>query len=261
VWGSIFSPIDGEIAWPRLGHDVANAGDVNKDGVNDVVASAVQSSAGAGKVYVYSGADQSLLWSWSDSGSNGFGHSVAGAGDTDADGHADILVGMPSYSSNRGRVVVYSGKDGGVLDVLDGYAAGDRFGWCVDGLGDVNRNGFGDYLVSAYDAVPVSGQVGAVYVFDGLFGKRLRTYRGEARPGVNGDDYGFAAACAGDIDGDGLSGVIVGAPGWGGSGPPNASVNDGRAYTYLTPKRGRWLRYLPLGGVANVVRTAGVSAP
>jgi hypothetical protein len=186
---------------------------------------------------------------------------VAGAGDTDADGHADILVGMPSYSSNRGRVVVYSGRDGGVLDVLDGYGAGDRFGWCVDGLGDVNKNGSSDYLVSAYDAVPVSGQVGAVYVFDGYSGKRLRTYKGEARGGVNGDEYGFAAASAGDIDGDGLSDVIVGAPGWGGFGPANANVNDGRVYTYLTPKRGRWLRYLPLASALAVDRTAGVSAP
>lgn len=251
VYGSAYGTIDGELSWPGLGYDVANAGDVNGDGTNDLVASALQTAAGAGKVYVHSGADRSLIWSWSDSGSNGFGYSVAGAGDANADGYADILVGLPFYSSTRGRALVYSGKDGSVLRMLDGYGTGGRFGWNVDGLGDVNGNGSDDFLVSAYDELG-SGQTGAVHVFDGFAGNRLRSYRGEARPGANGDEYGFAAASAGDIDGDGRNDVIVGAPGWG-----SVNVNDGRAYTYLSPRR---VPSKPLGrGTAQ--GSAIVSAP
>lgn len=255
VYGSLFASIDGEVAWPGLGHDVANAGDVNRDGTPDIVASATSVnviSGGPGKVYVFSGTDRSLIQAWSDPGNNGFGASVAGPGDANADGYADIVVGLPFYSgidSQRGRALVYSGQDGSVLHTLDGYDAGGRFGWNVDGLGDVNGNGCADFLVSAYDerAPGPGNEVGAVHVFDGWSGKLLQSYKSENQPGFNSDDYGFAAASAGEIDGDGRKDVIVGAPGW-----KNSSF-QGRVYTYLSPTREHSLRGNP-GGVDGTVQ-------
>ncbi len=257
VTGSLFASIDGEAAWPGLGHDVAAAGDVDRDGTEDFVASATfvtVSFGGPGKVYVFSGNDRSVIWSWSDAGNNGFGGSVAGAGDANDDGWPDIVVGMPFYSgidSERGRAIVYSGRDGSVLHTLDGSSAGGRFGWAVDGLGDVNGNGTSDFLVSAYDENHPGNQIGAVHVYEGYTGQRVTSYRSEPGSGFNYDDYGFAAANAGDIDGDGRNDVIIGAPGW------KDFDFRGRAYTYLSPSREHALRRRP-GGIDGTLIEARV---
>jgi hypothetical protein len=250
---TLYGPIAGEIGWPGFGHDVAAAGDVNKDGVLDFLASATSNvSLAPGKVYALSGSDGSTIRSWSDATSVNFGHSVAGAGDVDADGFADVLVGIPYYSgidSVRGRARVYSGRDGSALHTLDGYAAAGRFGWAVDGLGDVNADGASDFLVAAFTEVGPGFQRGAVHVFGGTAGRRLWSYRGEPQSGSD-DHFGYAAASAGDIDGDGRGDVIVGAPAW------KNQAGRGRAYTYLSPTLERLRRAAGSGAPAP-----GVSVP
>lgn len=231
---TLFGPLLGESGWPDFGHAVARAGDVNRDGAPDFLVGATSSlTPGKGKVYVFSGADGSLIRSWSDAGNNGFGHAVAGAGDVDADGRADVLVGLPYYSgvdATRGRALVYSGRNGSVLHTLDGYSSNGLFGWAVDGLGDLSGDGKSEFLVSAYNELAPGNVRGAVHVFDGNTGSRSRSYRGEPGATVS-DRFGLAAACAGDIDGDGQNDVIVGAPDW------KSAQNWGRAYTYLGPSR------------------------
>jgi hypothetical protein len=232
--GLSFGDLFGEAGWPFFGHAVAPGEDVNGDGTADFLVSATSHLAPApGKVYAYSGADGSLLRSWSDAGNNGFGHAIAGVGDVDGDGRGDVLVGLPYYSgidATRGRAIVYSGRDGSVLHTLDGFSTNGFFGFAVDALGDVDGDRRGDFLVSAYNELGPGNVRGAVHVFDGRTGALLWSYRGEPGASVS-DAFGFAAASAGDIDGDGRNDVIVGAPDW------RSSQYWGRAYTYLSPTR------------------------
>src|SRR5262245_14049814 len=76
---------------------------------------------------------------------DGCGVSVASAGDVDGDGKNDIVVGHYGYpgATYAGRVRVYSGMTGAILFTIDGAAAGDQFGFYVDGAGDVYGDGWG----------------------------------------------------------------------------------------------------------------------
>lgn len=103
----VFSGATGQLLWSKLGAgpedqfgwSVAAAGDVDGDQIPDVIAGA--RSPGPlieqpGKAYVYSGADGRLIWEWEgEEESDWFGASVAGAGDIDNDGFADLIVGAP----------------------------------------------------------------------------------------------------------------------------------------------------------------------
>src|SRR5262245_11547108 len=78
---------------------------------------------------------------------DGHGYAVAFAGDTDGDGHDDLLVGAPQNTwgppaTGPGYVEVRSGADGWILHSLAGAIDGDAFGSSVAGIGDVDLDGF-----------------------------------------------------------------------------------------------------------------------
>lgn len=125
------------------------------------------------------------------------GWSVGDAGDVNADGQGDFVVGSPGYLS-RGRVIIYSGVDGAPLYTLVGAAVGEKFGTSVDGAGDVNGDGYDDVIAGAPG--------NRVVVISGFDGSVLHAYSGVP-------DIGRAVCGLGDLDLDGYDDFGIGAPG------------------------------------------------
>ena len=150
--GSILYNFDGDSAGASLGLSVSSAGDVNGDGFADVIVG-TNNSAGSGSARVFSGVDGSVLYNFDgDSSLDGFGGSVSGAGDVNGDGFDDLIVGTLGDDNNgsaSGSARVFSGSDGSVLYNFDGDSVGDRFGTSVSSAGDVNGDGFADFIVGA----------------------------------------------------------------------------------------------------------------
>jgi hypothetical protein len=201
----------------RHGYAMADAGDVDGDRVHDIVVGATGVSALAcaavprtGRIYVYSGATgRELLRVDGEAAGDQFGAAVGAAGDVNADGRADLLVGAPCHDgaagADAGRAYVISGRTGERLRVYDGAEAGDGFGWGAAGLGDVTGDRRADHIVGAKDAGP--GDRGLAYVYDGRRGRLDRVLSGDARS----MEFGwFFVATAGDVNRDGREDIYVG---------------------------------------------------
>ena len=136
-------------------------GDVDGDQVQDVYASDFTNGAlgnATGRIYIHSGATgQCLLELTGEKAGEGFGIGVADAGDTNQDGHDDLVIGAWQHASaapSGGKVYVYSGKDGGLLRTLTGKVVGETVGFDATGIGDVNGDGVVDLLLtSAWSAI------------------------------------------------------------------------------------------------------------
>jgi Bacterial Ig domain/RTX calcium-binding nonapeptide repeat (4 copies)/FG-GAP repeat len=238
------------------GSAVAGAGDVNGDGLGDLLVGAPQGGPipSGGRTYVVFGkADTSaVLLSQVFTGMGGFaiygagfddesGASVAGAGDVNADGLADVLVGAHWANAgglaNSGRCYVVFGKTtttvvplstlGGGGFVIDGETDLDEACTAVGGLGDVNGDGRSDVAVGAPYAQGALAFQGRAYV---VFGKTdsaavlltsvVAGVGGYALEGEDGGDFlGQALAGPGDMDGDGYADLLVGAPNVAAPGP------------------------------------------
>jgi hypothetical protein len=205
------------------GSAVSGAGDLDGDGVPDVLIGAPNQAVGAnanqGQAFVISGATGLLLHTLNDptpQANASFGQEVAGLGDVDGDGVPDILVGAPSQdvgaNANQGQAFVFSGATGLLLRTLDDptpqvFAA---FGARVAGLGDVNSDGVPDLLVGAHlQNVGANGQQGQAFVFSGATGLLLRTLN-DPTPQVAAF-FGNPLSGLGDVDGDGVPDILVGA--------------------------------------------------
>ena len=241
--------ISGTDAGDVSGVSVSNAGDVNGDGIDDVIIGAPDAdpngNIGAGESYVVFGSNLGFAANIDLStldGTNGFvingvqdsdasGFSVSSAGDVNGDGIGDILIGElgNTATSNESYVVFgsntpfgaslnLSGLDGTNGFVIHGITTGDRSGYSVSSAGDINGDGFDDILVGA----PVTGaNAGESYV---IFGSNtvfaasidLSTLDGSngfaLRGALVGDSSGWSVSAAGDVNGDGLGDIIIGAP-------------------------------------------------
>jgi FG-GAP repeat/FG-GAP-like repeat len=245
--------INGQTAGDWSAYSVSGAGDVNGDGLADVVVGAIFADPGgvsnAGKSYVVFGKSTGTAVNLSavEAGTGGFvingqamddtlGYSVSGAGDVNGDGLADVIVAStgadPSGLSAAGKSYVVFGKSSGTAINLSAVEAGtggfvisgqstfDTSGYSVSGAGDVNGDGLADLIVGAIDADPGGvSNAGKSYV---VFGKSSGTFVNlsavEAGTGgfvINGqavdDTAGFSVSGAGDVNGDGLADLIVGA--------------------------------------------------
>ena len=143
-----------------------------------------------------------------------FGLSVAGAGDIDGDGASDWLVGSPGsdeLTPRAGAVKVVSGTTGSYVHELYGALAGDNFGNVVDGLGDLDLDGRGDFVVGTYQEDSGGADAGRVQIYSGATASLLFETLGVEVY----DNLGYDAAGAGDVNNDGTPDVIVSAPGVG----------------------------------------------
>ena len=153
-----------------FGVSVSGAGDVNGDGVPDlVVGSPADSSNGAnsGRAWVYSGANGAVLYTFDGDPGDILGFEVSGAGDVNDDGFDDLIVGAEFDGSNltaSGSVRVFSGFDGSVLYNFEGDAGGDRFGHSVSGVGDVNGDGIPDFFAGSVQGGANGGGYARLFV-------------------------------------------------------------------------------------------------
>lgn len=224
--------LSGENAFDQFGASVACAGDVDNDGLPDLIVGAWGNGAGgtgAGRAYVYSAAAGAPIYTITGSGAgDNLGTSVAGAGDVNNDGFDDVVVGAPTNDtagSNTGLVQVFSGFDGSVLYAVSGANANDRLGNSVAGVGDINGDGHDDFASGAHlfdNGGPASVNTGQMNVYSGLDGSIIYSLTGEE----DGDNFGWAVAGVGDVDGDLVPDIAIGAPLYDGPGIANA----GRVY-------------------------------
>lgn len=192
--------INGADANDEAGYSVSGAGDVNGDGIPDLIIGAREADPNgdeSGASYVVFGKSTTAAVELSQlefSGSGGFvingaspddlaGRSVSGAGDVNGDGLSDVIVGAPESDPNGSRsgasYVVFgrsttvpvelSQLDSAVAGgfVIDGANASDYTGWAVSGAGDVDGDGLADVIVGAYQADPNGSSSGASYVIYG----------------------------------------------------------------------------------------------
>lgn len=197
----------------RFGGEVAAAGDVDGDGTPDVLVGAnneeVDGEAAAGRAYVMSGADGSVIHTLESPNAqqNGyFGNAVAGVGDISGDGTPDVVVG----ATNEHSAYFISGADGSVIETIGADTYSGFLGDAVAGIPDVNGDNVPDVLIGApgEDAYGID-QAGRVYLVSGADGSTIRTF---ASPNATKrGDFGHDVAALDDANDDGTPDVLVGA--------------------------------------------------
>lgn len=210
--GSVLHEIAGDVAGGRLGAAVAGAGDLDGDGVPDLLLGAeAHPAAGlkAGRVIAVSGATAAILWTRDGEGASNFmGSGAAALGDVDGDGTPDVVVGARGAGpAGHGRVYVLSGVDGGdVYPPREADASGGNLGhFFVAGVGDLDGDGVPEVYGGDYSDNANGEASGKAYVWSGKTGAILWSFTGEHA----GDGLGCGRR-GGDADGDGVPDLAIG---------------------------------------------------
>jgi len=245
----------GEVAGDGAGGRVAGCGDVNGDGFDDILIGALENQEGghrSGQTYLVLGKRNG--WSMDvplsmaqasfigEKAGDVSGYSLAGAGDVNRDGFDDLLVGAIENRDviNRGgQVYLILGKDSGWsmdTDLTDSDASfygeemGDEAGKSVSGMGDVNDDGYDDFLIGApYFETGGNSLQGQVYLILGrASGWTMDNNLSASNAsfiGKHGDQVGISLSGGGDTNGDGFPDILIGAAGH------NAGTgNEGKTY-------------------------------
>jgi hypothetical protein len=225
-------------------------GDVNGDGLADLLIGACYEDSGGGNsgaVYlVYGPATHAATLADADAllyGENASDYAClsAFAGDVNGDGLGDIMVaavGHDAGGSSSGSAYIVLGPVTGQLDLavdadifLPGAAAGDYLGYGMDGLGDVNGDGVDDFAVGAFHHDGAASGAGAAWVFLGPVSQGSSLDGADVVLQHEAASYlGRSLAGAGDVNGDGIGDVVVGAPT-----SDSQATDDGIAMVFLGP--------------------------
>jgi hypothetical protein len=259
----------GEVGGDLAGYSLANAGDVNDDGIGDIIVGAQGNDLGgadAGMAYVIYGpmsgdvdlsyANRRLIGA---AAGDEAGSSIAGAGDLDGDGIGDILVGAPNATAGGayvGAVFVITGvttgsDDEGTYDLNEadaryvGINGGDSAGVSISGAGDFNDDGYADFIAGAPGNDVGGADSGAAYIIFGgtdmicsgigvcedfEFDDADVTFAGER----NDDFAGASVSGGGDLDDDGVADVVIGA-----QREDSGGSDAGAAYVMFGPASGK----------------------
>jgi hypothetical protein len=216
---SAWSPKSGEVLWRMiakreeiLGWHMAPAGDHDGDAVVDIFVGAPCNKGG--RVYLVSGKDGSVLRTFKPPRvRNSFGWYLAETDDLDGDREHDLVVGNLQGNDGAGdplsEVFLLSSGTGEVLHQWKEEDRSRAFGEVVTGIGDLDEDRRGEIAIgSPRTSVARDDLAGDVQVFSSKTGKELRRWSGKQ----GGERYGRMVASAGDINGDGVDDVAIGAP-------------------------------------------------
>jgi hypothetical protein len=224
-----------------FGWSVSSAGDVNGDGYDDVVVSALAYSNDQlyeGRLYVYLGSAAGLEEAPASAvegnqSYSGFGSWVSRAGDVNGDGYDDVIVGAPRWNhgqNDEGRAFVYLGSAAGLVTTpawsAESNQGGALMGYWVSSAGDVNGDGYDEVIVGLNTFSGGENAEGAAFVYHGsaagLSASPSWTTESNQAVAIAG---GVSSA---DLDGDGYSDVLVGYYGY-----DRDQRNEGRVFAFF----------------------------
>ncbi len=225
----------------RFGAAVSTAGDVNGTGYSDVIIGAPNYSNGQaneGAAFIYHGSNGGLGFVYNtllepNLANSLFGTSVAGVGDVNGNGFYEVAVGAPGWANGQageGATFVYYGTAAGItvagMQTIQPNVVGVQLGYDVNEAGDVNGDGYADIVIGVPLLTNGQATEGRIWIVEG--GPAGIGASTQVESNVVGANLGWSVAGGGDVNGDGYSDIIGGAPN---SSPSLA--NEGGMFIFL----------------------------
>jgi FlgD Ig-like domain/FG-GAP repeat/FG-GAP-like repeat len=263
-----------------FGRSLDSRGDVNGDGIDDLIVGSPYFAGGQaveGRAYLFLGSITGLpsVPNWyveSNQELARLGESVSFAGDVDGDGYDDVIIGATFLSngqSREGRALLFLGSPSGLAAAPDWTFENDQaqswLGVSVSGLGDVNDDGYDDFIAGATNFDNGQTDEGRVYAFYGSPSGPSATPDWTAESNQTASYFGLAVGSAGDFNQDGFDDAVVGASGF-----DAGQTNEGRAFVYFGSAAGlastpMWIEsndaYSSLGGSVSAGDIDGDARP